>query len=49
MGMKQILVMMAAVVFVGCEKLYLSKKSDPPKMRFDKVETLGNRISTSSP
>ena len=49
MGMKQIIVMMAVVVLVGCEKLYLSKKSDPPKMRFDKVETLGNRIFPSSP
>ena len=47
--MKQIIVMMAVVVLVGCEKLYLSKKPDRPKMRSDKVEALGNRISTSSP
>ena len=49
MGMKQIIVMMAVVVLGGCEKLYLSKKPDPPKMRSDKVEGLGNNIATSSP
>lgn len=49
MGMKQIIMMMAVVVLVGCEKLYLSKKPDPPKMRSDKVEGLGNNIATSSP